>query len=161
MPATVTLRQTAFVTPVVSSDTVVYLGSLTGITPGMRLFANAEMMTVDRLTGITTGVVVRRGTDGTVSKSHSTQEVVFVGRGDQFYDRDPAGVPPMVVPVLPWINIERRVIWTIQGDDDGPGVAARTWQLVLPYQERGALGVRVNKTGVGFAPADPNNGGLA
>lgn len=146
MLATVTLASTSFASAVGAFDTQVNLASTSGIVPGVRLFANREMLCVERLTGIGNNAVVRRGLDGTGSSAHATNETVYIGSPEQFYDIDPQGVPVTGSPVNPYINTRTGVIWVIQGDDVGSGAAARAWQPVTTTQTTGALGVRVTTT---------------
>lgn len=144
--ATYTLATTTFSATVAAGDSTIYMRSTSGITPGVRLYANRELMTVDRLTGIGTGVVVLRGQHGTATRTHSTAETVYIGQGDQFFADDPVGVPPNPPRVSPRINVLTGVAWVVQGDQDGPGANAQTWQPITTTQTRGSLGVRVNTT---------------
>lgn len=145
MLATVTLGTTTFASPVKETDSQVIFTSLTGISAGMCVFSNRELLTVERLTGIGNAAVVRRGQDGTKQRAHSILETVYIGRPDQFYSFDPQGVPGTSL-TNPHINTQTGVAWVIQGDDIGPGQAAQTWQPVTSAQTIGALGVRVNTT---------------
>lgn len=144
--ATYTLATTTFKSAVAASDSTIYLTSTTGVYPGIRLYANRELMTVDRLTGISTGVVVLRGQHGTATRAHSTAEAVYIGAGDQFFADDPVGLPPNPPKVSPRINVLTGVLWVVQGDVVGPGSLNQTWQPVTSTQTPGALGVRVTTT---------------
>lgn len=145
--STVTLTTTTLSKTVSVDDNRIVLASLTGVIPGMRLFIDRELMTVLRATGIGNELMVRRGVDSTSSTRHGSNSLVTIGRGDQFYSTDPRGLMPAVaVPVLPYINVQSGLTWTIQGDDLGPGLDGRTWQLVTTTQSVGPLGVRVNTT---------------
>lgn len=141
MAATVTLTQTTLLAPCGANDTAVTLSSTSGVLPGVRLFMDRELLTVVNV-GIGTTVNVLRGVDGTASAPHAGASVVTIGRGDQFYDSDPVGMPPASPAVSPWINIRTGVNWLAQGDEDGPGVNARFWQAIVNTPSAGALGVR-------------------
>lgn len=146
MQATVTLSTTSFTTAVGATDDVVQVASTAGIAKGLRLFAITECMQVVALTGIGNGVKVLRGCDGTSSQRHATNETVYIARGDQLYANDPMGVPPDNPLVSPRINVISGNIWVTQGDDVGPGRAARTWQKQTTTQAPGDLGIRVTTT---------------
>ncbi len=138
--------QTSFTAPVLAGDSQVILASLTGITPGTALYINREQMMVDRATGIGNAVVVRRGQNGTATRPHSTGDVVWYGSPDWFFQEDPQGQALNPVRVQPHINVLTGDVWYVQGDEDGPGAALRTWQKATTSQQIGALGVRVNST---------------
>ena len=140
--ATATLASTTFLTKVGLDDTVVYPVSLSGITPGICLYVDLELMVVERLTGIASGVLVRRGIEGTQTRRHAINVAVYIGRGDQFYVTDPSGVPSAESVVSPHINILTGAVWVMTGDDVGPGRDARIWQRVTTAPVAGALGVR-------------------
>lgn len=145
--ATVTLSTTTLSATVSVDDCKVVLASLTGVFPGIRLFIDRELMNVLRLTGIGNEICVRRGVDGTSSTRHGGGAVVTIGRGDQFYSMDPRGLmPAQAVPVLPYINVAAGTVWTIVGDDNGPGVDGRIWALVTTTNASGALGTRTTTT---------------
>jgi hypothetical protein len=146
LQATYTLATTTFAAPVGASDTQVQLGSTSGITPGVFLFANRELMRVDRLTGIGTAVVVVRGQDGTAQVAHGTGETIYVAQGYQLFASDPVGLPGPGILSNPHINVANGIVWVVQGDDIGPGTGARSWQPVTTAQSAGALGVRVTST---------------
>lgn len=142
MIATVTLTPTTFSEPVSATDTIVNPTSTSGIAPGVRLYVDQELMKVVGLTGINNQVSVIRGVDGTYTRRHNTIVAVYVGRGDQFYETDPVGTPPLVIPVYPHINVRNGILWGIQGDDRE--LAQRYWLAITTTQTAGALGVRVN-----------------
>lgn len=148
MQATVSLATTALAADVGAGDTLWTLTSTSGVTPGVRLFVGRELVAVDRLTGIGTQVIVRRGIDGSLATPHVTADTVYIGRGDQFYSVDPFGQPPNPIAVYPYINVVTGTLWGVQGDDVGAGAAARTWAPITTTQSIGALGVRVNTTTV-------------
>lgn len=139
--ATVTLSSTTFSQTVEPGDSKVIFASTSGLSPGVCVFADRELMRIERLTGLGNEAVVRRGIDGTVSSRHATNATVYIGRGDQFYHQDPMGLPPIVMLVYPYINVRTGVLWVAQGDEDGPGNAARIWAPVTVAMAAGALGV--------------------
>lgn len=139
--ATVSLATTTFASTVEPSDTQVVLSSTSGVVPGVRLFCDRELMAVERLTGIGTTVLVRRGVDGTVSSRHATNAPIYIGRADQFYNSDPTGLPPAVLLVYPYINAASGDIWVAEGDEVGAGNAGRIWSKVTQSIDAGALGV--------------------
>lgn len=146
MQSTFTLATTTFASSVAASDTQVNLSSTSGITPGVFLFANRELLKVERLTGIGNYAVVLRGADGTETRAHSAAETVYIAQGYQLFDQDPQGLPNPATLVNPHINVRNGVVWVVQGDDVGPGTSLRTWQPVTTTQSIGALGVRQNTT---------------
>lgn len=142
MAATVTLSTTTLKAPASAGATSVNVASTSGITPGLRLWIDRELMAVERL-GVSTLVHVRRGVDGTAAAPHSSAAVVTIGRGDQFYAVDPVGTPPHAIPVSPYINVMTGDVWLAKGDNIGPdGDTGRWWQKVSTSYATGALGVR-------------------
>lgn len=146
MQATFTLATTTWASPVASGDTQVNLASTSGIAPGVLLFANREVIKVISLTGIGNYATVRRGQDGTETRAHGTGETVYIAQGYQLFQSDPQGLPGANVFVNPHINVANGVVWVVQGDDEGPGTQARSWQPVTTTQTPGPLGVRVTTT---------------
>ena len=138
MAATYTLSTTVFTVPVEKSDTQVKVASTSGLTPGMRLFADRELMQVVSL-GVSSLVNVRRGVDGTQAERHGTDVTVYVGTGDQFYSRDPEGQPRPDLLVSPWINVRTGDVWFAQGD--GAVGGQRWWQKQVIDHTVGDLGV--------------------
>jgi hypothetical protein len=138
--ATVSLSSTTFATTVEPSDTLVNLASTSGIVPGVLLYCDRELLAVDRLTGIGTQAIVRRGQDGTAATRHATNATVWIGRGDQFYSSTPTGLPPAILPVYPYIDVRTGVIWVAQGDETGVGNAGRIWAAVTIAMVPGSLG---------------------
>lgn len=138
--ATVSLSSTTFATTVEPSDTLVNLTSTSGIVPGVSVFCDRELMFVERLTGIGTQTIVRRGQDGTSATRHATNSTVWIGRGDQFYNSTPTGLPPAVLLVYPYIDVRTGVIWVAQGDETGPNNAGRVWAQTTQAMVAGALG---------------------
>jgi hypothetical protein len=142
--STFTLTTTNFAADVSANDSQVLLASTTGVVPGVALYCGREQMIVDRLTGISTYAVVRRGVNGTETRAHSNADVVWVGSTDLFFFQDPQGQVPNPPRVAPHINVLTGVVWYVQGDEL-PG-AQRTWQPQTTAQTIGSLGVRVNTT---------------
>ncbi len=146
MQATFTLATTGFSLPVKTIDTRLILTSTSGVVPGVFLFANRELMRVQYLTGVGNEVVVLRGRDGTETRAHGTGETIYIAQGYQLYEQDPQGLAPLNAFVNPHINVRNGTVWVIQGDDEGGGTQARSWQQVTTTQTIGPLGVRVNTT---------------
>lgn len=146
MPATVTLASTLLVNPLSPADIIVCLASGTGVTPGLRLFADRELMTViGPAPANSTGAVcfyVLRGRDGTMAQAHDSGSTTWIGRGDQFYEQDPEGAPFEVVLVSPWINVRNGRIFFAQGDDLPNGRNFRWWQQQTTVYDVGPMGVR-------------------
>jgi hypothetical protein len=142
MAATVTLATTTLAAFCQPGDTVINVGSTAGLTPGTRLWIDRELMSVVSL-GIQTMVNVKRGVDGTTTTKHDSASTITIGRGDQFYNVDPTGHPPEVVPVVPYINILNGNVWYPEGDELPVDGSQRWWQLQQPTYGPGALGVRV------------------
>lgn len=145
--ATVSLTTTTFTATVEPGDTKVILASATGITPstalpqgGTHLYVDRELMLVERFTGIGNEAVVRRGLDGTAISRHATNATVWIGRGDQFYNTTPMGLPPAVLLVYPYIDVRTGVIWVAQGDESGVGNAGRIWAPMTITLSTDALG---------------------
>lgn len=151
MQATFTLNTTTFAAPVSAGESVIALSSLTniqavGIT-NLFLFANREVMEVMGFVGSSgTQVTVLRGRMGTASRAHGTGETIYIAQGYQLFDSDPQGLAPANALSNPHINVLNGKVWVIQGDDEGPGTQARSWQEVTTTQTPGALGVRVTTT---------------
>ncbi len=146
MQSTFTLTTTNFSAPFDTDDTLVTVNSLTGIVPGVHLYAGRELMRVQSIVGVGNQIILARGRDGTAGCQHTPAETVYIGQGYQFYEQDPQGLPPTAALVNPWINIRSGSIWVIQGDDIGLAMQSRSWQPVTTTQIIGPLGVRVNVT---------------
>lgn len=138
MAATYTLSTTVFSVPVGKSDTQVKLASTSGLTPGMRLFADRELMRVVSL-GVSSLVNVQRGVDGTQAERHGTEVTVYTGSGEQFFTYDPTGQPRPDLLVSPHINIRTGDVWFAQGD--GAVNGRRWWQKQTIDHTVGDLGV--------------------
>lgn len=151
MSATVTLTTTTLNAPCSASDPTVLPASLTGVTPGVCLYIDRELVTVVDPTLPGGAVRVLRGRDGTAATPHGSGATVTVGRGDQFYQGDPMGLPLPAVPVLPWINVSNGNIWVPQGDEDGPGINARYWRLITQSYNVIGLGIRSNPINPAFS----------
>ena len=140
MAATVTLGTTVLAENVDAASTSIKVTSTSGLTPGLRLYLEGELMTVQRLNP--NGVTVLRGQDGSASNAHSSGATMYVGRADQFYFTDPKGRPNSATLVSPYINVKTGVLWHAQGDTLPESTAARWWQPVATTYGVGALGVR-------------------
>lgn len=149
MPAaTATLATTTLVFAVDAGARHWQLASTTGIVQGTRLWLDRELAAVEQLTGINNIVLVRRGVDQTIATPHQSSATVTLGRADQFYSTDPVGLPPIPILVYPYINVTTGVSWVAQGDETGPGAAARIWAPITSTETQGAMGVRVVTTTV-------------
>lgn len=143
--ATTTLPSTTFSTQAAHSEPQIGISSLTGIVPGLFLYADRELMrimTIGVKSGINNFITVQRGVAGTVSHMHVAGQKCYIGRGDQFYTFDPKGAPPQEVIVSPHINVNTGDIWVVLGDDGGPQSANRWWSKLNVYNTVGSLGVR-------------------
>ncbi len=137
-----TLATTNFGSAVSASDTLVSLASTSGVSSGVFLFANRELLQVSGIAP--NGLVsVLRGKEGTATRAHSTNETVYIAQGYQLFDTDPQGtLAPGAVPLSnPHINVQNGTVWVTFGDDDGPDAGARVWQQVTTVPTTGALGV--------------------
>ena len=148
--ATNTLKTTTFSTECDHSDPTVQVSSTANIVPGQFLFANRELMRVERI-GITSGInnalFCRRAQGGTSAQRHVAGQIVYIGNGNQFYTYDPKGEPPQAVFVSPHINVLTGDIWVVLGDDGGPQNANRWWSKQSLFENVGPLGVRSSQTG--------------
>ena len=142
MPATVTLSTTTLSFSVGASDRKVNVASISGLTPGTRLFVNDELMEVVS-TGTDTWVDVLRGRDGTPGVAHDSGATIYIGRADQFYSSDPVGAPHNSILVSPYINTTNGGIWFARGDTLPGEHAKRWWQKQTTTYSEGALGVQV------------------
>ena len=141
MPATVTLSTTTLNEGVGSTERSVKVASTSGLTSGLRLFVDGELMTVVSL-GVDPWVNVLRGVDGTAAQHHDSGATIYIGRADQFFSSDPVGAPREVIPVSPHINVINGSVWFAQGDELPAGSAQRWWQKQSTTFGVGALGVR-------------------
>lgn len=148
--ATVSLSSTSFTLPVEAGDSLVTVASIANMVLGLIeliLFVDQEAMLVEFVGPVGTQLRVKRGAAGTAAARHATNSTVYFGRPDQFYAFDPRGVPPATVEVYPWINLITGTIWVPQGDESGPGNAARIWAAVtITNPATGPLGSRVLTT---------------
>lgn len=123
-----------------ASDAVVYLTSTSGVLVGMGVWVDAELMRVVSVgTRADGGVVVARGVEGSIASRHQALAPVTIGRLDQFYTSNPAGLPSNEALVTPWINTMTGQVWSLQGDESSP---QRWWQDVTTTYGIGSLGVR-------------------
>ena len=141
MPATVTLATATLALPVGPTDGQIKLSSTSGIVPGLFLWLDKELVRVLSL-GVSPWVNVIRGQGGTGGIPHASGVTVYIGRGDQFYSKDPVGRPPDAIHVSPWINTLNGKVWWAQGDPEPPGFGERWWQEEATVYDVGALGVR-------------------
>ena len=140
MPATYTLTSTSLASDARRDDSIVSVASTSGLTTGIRLFVDDELMNVVGL--VPDGVRVLRGVDGTRAAHHDSGSVVWVGSADKFYTVDPQGDPREVVLVSPHINIRTGAVWFAKGDTAPNGKVYRWWQKQAPVFSQGALGGR-------------------
>lgn len=141
MPATVTLSTTTLSAPLDAHEGVAVLASVSGLSPGVRLYVDRELMTVLRV-GVGTQVYIIRGVDGTAGAAHTSGSTVTIGLAHQFYSVDPVGAPPEAIPVSPWINLTNGKVWYAQGDPVASGNSQRWWQERTTTYTKGPLGVR-------------------
>ena len=135
MPATVTLSTTSLVPRVAAKERSVRVASTSGLTPGIWLFCDGELMSVVRL-GVGTDVTVLRGQGGTQATEHASGATIYIGRPDQFYTFDPVGRPPDAIPVSPHINAANGSVWFATGAGEGRRWVKQTAETVV-----GPLGV--------------------
>lgn len=145
MAATVTLSSTTLAENVSDSAGQIKVASTAGMIPGYRLYLDGELMSVISL-AVDPWVNVLRGRDGTHSAPHQSSSVIYIGRGDRFYEQDPTGRPPAAVPVVPYINVVNGTVWLPQGDESPSATANRWWQKQATSYDIGALGVRTTTT---------------
>ncbi len=139
MAALATLPTTTFATDIGSSDSTVNVASTTNIVVGLFLVSGAEAMQVTGFGPVTGLVTVIRGKLGTAARRHAATDIVWIGRGDQFYETDPTG-PPMSGPrVAPHVNVlNGNVWWPLNNTTDASG----RWQLTTTTYTTGPLGVQ-------------------
>ena len=143
MAATTTLGVTSLSYPVDKSSPQITVASTAGITAGISLYIDRELMSVVGPGPSGTNVInVRRGIGGTRATRHTAAAPMFVGSGDQFYFYDPQGPPPMAVLVYPHINVLTGDIWLPEGDTDPKASTNSWWQKVQVTYDQGALGYR-------------------
>jgi len=142
MPATVTLSSTSLVSPVGRSDGSVKVASTSGLFKGYRLWIDKELMEIVSL-GVDSNVNVIRGVDGTNGAAHVSGSTVTFGRADQFYTKDPVGLPPLSIPVSPYINVLNGKVWFARGDALPEGNSNRFWVQQTTTYSTGPLGVLV------------------
>lgn len=125
--------------PLVSS--AAQSGGIPAVARGDILFIGTEGMTVIGFgtDGVTPRVM--RGT-GTTAHSHPIGSQVYSGPAWMFKNADPGGIPQGTPTVNPWINLRNGTVWIAQGDEAGPNVGARYWQLQTTSRSLGSLGIR-------------------
>jgi len=149
MAATTTLGVTSLESPISENETQVKVASTSGITAGMRLYADRELMSVvSPGPAGTSTFIVRRGVDGTLATKHTAAVPVFVGSGECFFSTDPQGTPPYASLVLPYINVRSGDIFVPQGDTDPKTSQSRWWQKMVFSFDHGTLGYRTMGTGL-------------
>jgi hypothetical protein len=141
MPATVTLSTTSLAAGAGASDSQIKASSTSGLTPGVRLFCDGELMEVVSL-GVSPWVNVRRGVDGTSAAAHPQMALCYIGRAYQFYGSDPVGAPAPQIPVSPYINAINGAVWFAKGDSGPQGISVRWWQRQSTTYGTGPLGIR-------------------
>lgn len=120
---------------------MLHLSSDPGINRGDLVYLNGEAMAITDTTR-TPVFGVMRGAAGTACMTHVAGETGYVGNASLFRNTDPSGLPPAQPVSDPWINLRDRRVWIPQGDEVGPGAAARYWQLqVIGPRTSGALGI--------------------
>lgn len=144
--ATVTLSTVRLMRSTNAGESPVKFESQTGLNPGVRVFADAELMAILSYTGNFDGsgywYNVRRGVDGTSSSDHSAGITCTIGNADQFYSTDPVGSPQSSVPVLPYINVLTGQYWTAEGDNGNQGL--RWWARVYNQHAVTSFGNRTS-----------------
>lgn len=140
MPATVTLASTTLSEGIDDKATRIKLASTAGITAGLRLYIDRELVGVVRL-DIDPWVIVKRGADGSPSIPHGAGTQIFIGRADQFYSSPPNGRPASSIEVSPYIDVVGGRVYFAQGDAV-PAGAARYWVVQTTTLGVGPLGVR-------------------
>lgn len=134
MPATTTLSSTTLAANASAFERSVKVADTSGLTTGIYLYVNGELMQVVGLDGSHARVL--RGVGGTTARAQRTGDTVYIGRGDQFYSRDPKGRPEDAIEVSPWINAADGSVWFAQGFG-----ADRRWEKQLATYGAGSLGV--------------------
>lgn len=138
MAALATLPNTTFAQDVGVNDSTVALTSVADVTVGLFLVSGAESMKVIGFGPLSGMVTVLRGRSGTASRPHASTDVVWIGRGDQFYEQDPTGAPQSGPAVAPWINtLNGNVWWPLNNTTDTSG----RWQITTVSYTTGPLGV--------------------
>ena len=141
MPATVTLSTTTLSVGINRSEGLLTVASTSGLTAGIRLFCEGEVMSVVGL-GVGTQVRVSRGTDGTNGAPHDAGTLIYIAQASQLNSVNPTGRPPDAIPVSPYINVSDGSIWFAQGDIVPAGISNRWWQAQTTTYGIGPLGVR-------------------
>lgn len=140
MAALATLNTTTFASDVATGDLTVSLADISNVSVGLVLFSGVEAMTVTGFGPLTGLVTVIRGVNGTAARRHGATDVVWIGRGEQFYEMDPTGAPMSGPRVAPHINVlNGNVWWPINNTTDASG----RWLLTTVTYTTGPLGVAV------------------
>lgn len=123
---------------IAATDQQPTLASLSTLAVGDVLVIDREAMAVVRLSPLR----VMRGALSTAAVAHAGGATVYTGSPALFARVDPVGIPSADAS-SPWINLATGNVWVAQGDQVGPGVNTRYWQLQTTTRTAGALGVRV------------------
>ncbi len=158
MGASETLSTVTLAQEVDANALEVRLVSSEGLTPGLRLYFDRELMEITFLHD-SGRVTVRRGSDATFGAAHASGIDGFVGRADQFFSSDPLGIPAQSVSVTPYINAISGTVWLNQGDD-ARVIGDRWWQKVTPVYAIDALGIRRSASSVTSEIGNENAQGL-
>lgn len=120
MAATETLGTLNLAAKCSRSDPEVLVDSISGLTPGICLYCDGELMQVTGfgpVSSVGAPVKVRRGVEGTPTHDHSAGMPMAYGRGDQFHDRNPpASTAPNEPRINPWINVMSGRTWVLDGN---------------------------------------------
>ena len=146
MPASVTLPTTTLTLWIGPQNHTLKLASGSGVTPGLCLWIDRELMSVTSLPDSNGNVRVRRGVGGTAPSEHSSTALVTIGRPDQFYTVDPFGSPGSVIAVSPYINTLNGKVWYAQGDALPLNSTVRYWQEVTGTYGTASLGILTQTT---------------
>lgn len=107
MAATYTLSSTTLPVAITADATHIKVASVANIVKGQWLVSQFEAMQVERVDGAETPypkVLVTRGVGGSFATAQPANTTVYIGTGDQFYQKDPIGAPAAPPLVLPYIN---------------------------------------------------------
>jgi hypothetical protein len=133
------LNSTTLARTLSATDRRVQLASIANVAKDDLLVIDREAMLVLDVTR--NPVRVLRGAAGTAAVGHATGQTAYSGTPDQFYHRDPVGIPAGFPVADPWINLREGRVWVAQGDEVGPGAAHRRWQLQSTSYPIGPFGI--------------------
>lgn len=146
MNPTVTLAQTTLAVGVDADNLRVKVRSSAGLTAGVCLWMDTELMSVVSLSvtdALGTWVNVRRGVAGTTGASHAQEIPIVIGKPSQFYQNDPTGRPSAHPEVSPWINTVNGKTWIAVGDS-ATGNQVRYWTEQVDTHGVTSFGIRTN-----------------